>query len=366
MLSQRLFVLVLSFLCIVTSARKNLIVDTDLFSDCDDAGALLLAATSPEVNLLGVNINSQSSYSVLAASAILNHYGHPKVPIGARRPLNIIPFFDNWTKLLGEFASKIATHWPKSMSDADEAWYPVKLYRKLLAEAEDDSVTIASIGFLHNLSALLNSTADSYSELAGPELVATKVKELVVMGGDYPSGYEFNFWGDDPYETAHVIHNWKSPIVYVGFDLGSSIRSGGPLMADGPKTDPVRAAYILYAYYQPRWSFDPVAMLYAIKGLDKYFKHGNEYGYNIIKLEGEAGCSGCNEWVFDKNVTNQHWLNTTTSYEEIGDELDKLFLSGAQSSPRSCDPVGALPRFGQCRMETSARVEGESYGRLEL
>ncbi|KAI8316913.1 hypothetical protein K4K59_012415 [Colletotrichum sp. SAR11_240] len=178
------------------------------------------------------------------------------------------------------------------MSDADEAWDPVKLYRKLLAEAEDDSVTIASIGFLHNLSALLNSTADTYSELTGPELVATKVKELVVMGGDYPSGYEHNFWYDNPYETAHVIHSWKSPIVYVGFDLGSSIRSGGPLMADGPKTDPVRAAYILYTYYQPRWSFDPVTMLYAIKGLDKYFRYGNAYGYNTIKLEGEAGRNG--------------------------------------------------------------------------
>ncbi|KAH9228749.1 hypothetical protein K456DRAFT_1874661 [Colletotrichum gloeosporioides 23] len=366
MLSQRPFVSVLSFLCIVTSARKNLIVDTDLFSDCDDAGALLLAATSPEVNLLGVNINSQSSYSVLAASAILNHYGHSEVPISARRPLNNIPFFDSWTKLLGEFASKVATHWPKSVSDADEAWDPVKLYRKLLAEAEDDSVTIASIGFLHNLSALLNSTADSYSELTGPELVAMKVKELVVMGGDYPSGYEFNFWYDDPNETAHVIHSWKSPIVYVGFDLGSSIRSGGPLMADGPKTDPVRAAYILYSYYQPRWSFDPVAMLYAVKGLDKYFRYGNAYGYNTIKLQGEAGCNGCNEWVFDDNVTNQHWLNTKIGHEEIGNELDELFLRGARSSPRSSDTVGALPRFGECRIETSTRTEGGSFDRLEL
>ncbi|KAK2756904.1 inosine/uridine-preferring nucleoside hydrolase [Colletotrichum kahawae] len=366
MFTLKLFVLILSFLSTVTSALKNLIVDTDLFSDCDDAGALLLAATSPEVNLLGVNINSQSSHSVLAASAILNHYGHSEVPIGARRPLNDIPFFDSWTKLLGEFASKLATHWPKSISNADEAWEPVKLYRKLLAEAEDGSITIASIGFLHNLSALLNSTADSYSELTGPELVATKVKELVVMGGDYPSGYEFNFWYDNPYEAAHVIHNWKSPIVYVGFDLGSSIRSGGQLMVDGPKTDPVRAAYILYAYYQLRWSFDPLSMLYAIKGLDKYFKYGNQYGYNTIKLEGEAGCNGCNEWVFDENITNQHWLNTTISHEEVEKELDKLFLRGAWSSQRSSDPVGALPRFGECRMETSARTERESFDRLEL
>ncbi|TEA21536.1 Inosine-uridine preferring nucleoside hydrolase [Colletotrichum sidae] len=228
------------YLLVLTSARKNLIVDTDLFSDCDDAGALLLAATSPEVNLLGVNINSESSYSVLAASAILAHYGKSHVPIGARRHLNDVPFFDNWSKRLGEYASKLATHWPKAMTKAEDAWDAVALYRKLLFEAEDGSVTIASVGFLHNLSGLLNSTADAQSTLTGPELVEAKVKELVVMGGDYPDGYEFNFWGDNPYEAAHVINNWEGPVVYAGSSLGGSVHSGGPLMADGPKTDPVR------------------------------------------------------------------------------------------------------------------------------
>ncbi|KAL0931233.1 inosine uridine-preferring nucleoside hydrolase [Colletotrichum truncatum] len=337
-------------LSIVAAARKNLIVDTDLFSDCDDAGALLLAATSPEVNLLGVNINSQSSYSVLAASAILNHYEHSHVPIGARRPLNDVPFFDNWTKLLGEFASKLATHWPRSLSTADEAWGPVELYRKLLAEAEDGSVTIVSIGFLHNLSGLLNSTADAYSSLTGPQLVEAKVKELVVMGGDYPTGYEFNFWGDNPYTAAHVIHNWKGSIVYAGFQLGGSVYSGGPLMADGPKTDPVRAAYILYSYYQPRWSFDPIAMLYAIKGLGNHFKFGNDNGYNTIKLDGE-GSVGRNEWVFDEKVSSQHWLNPTVAYSELAETLDSLYLKGARSSKRSSDPLDKLPKFGNCKPE---------------
>ncbi|KAK1536608.1 inosine/uridine-preferring nucleoside hydrolase [Colletotrichum costaricense] len=346
----------------ISSAKKNLIVDTDLFSDCDDAAALLLAATSPEVNLLGVNINSQSSYSVLAASAILNHYDHADVPVGARRPLNDVPFFDNWAKRAGEFASKLATYWSKSISDAEEAWDPVDLYRKLLSEAEDDSVTIASIGFLHNLSGFLhnlsgflNSTADARSPLSGPELVETKVKELVVMGGDYPNGFEFNFWGDDPYQTAHVIHNWTSPIVYAGFKLGGSVRSGGPLMADGPKTDPVRAAYILYTYYQPQWSFDPVAMLYAVGGLGEYFKFGNEYGYNTVTLYGEGKCNGCNVWVYDKNVTSQHWLKITVSPDKLGEELDRRYLQGARSSKRSSDPIGILPKFGDCRVEQAPK-----------
>ncbi|KAJ0160047.1 hypothetical protein CTA2_8641, partial [Colletotrichum tanaceti] len=134
---------------------------------------------------------------------------------------------------------------------------PVKLYRKLLAGADDGSVTFASIGFLHNLPGLLNSTADSRSRLAGSELA-----------------------------TAHVVHSWNTPIVYAGYNLGASVLSGGPLMAepDEPKTDP------------PRWSFGPVAMLYAVGGLGEYFRYGDEYGYSTVTLHGggEGGCSGCN------------------------------------------------------------------------
>ncbi|RWA05437.1 hypothetical protein EKO27_g9668, partial [Xylaria grammica] len=63
---------------------KNLIIDTDLYSDTDDAGALLLAATSPRANILAINVNVASWYSAVAASAILAHYGHSfaDVPVG--------------------------------------------------------------------------------------------------------------------------------------------------------------------------------------------------------------------------------------------------------------------------------------------
>ena len=65
---------------------------------------------------------------------------------------------------------------------------PVDLYRKILDKAQDDSITIVSIGFFDNLALLLDSGPDAYSNLTGRELIATKVKDLIVMGGDYP-GY---------------------------------------------------------------------------------------------------------------------------------------------------------------------------------
>ncbi len=162
----------LTNISLAIAAKKNLIIDTDLFSDVEyahapdralrcpfltttsDAGALLLAATLPAANLLAVNVNSHSSYSALAASAILAHYGKAHVPIGAIRPLTNTTFFDGWYFELGEYASKIAYHFPGgnlAWGRAEDAWDPVALYRKTLAEADDASVTIVSIGFLDNV-----------------------------------------------------------------------------------------------------------------------------------------------------------------------------------------------------------------------
>ena len=86
----------------------------------------------------------------------------------------------------GEYASKLAYHFPHVLQDATRAPNPVDLYRRTLSGAQNGSITIVSIGFFDNLSALLDSEPDSYSNLTGKELITAKVKELVIMGGDYP------------------------------------------------------------------------------------------------------------------------------------------------------------------------------------
>ncbi|KAI0159829.1 inosine/uridine-preferring nucleoside hydrolase [Xylariaceae sp. FL1272] len=319
-----------------TQSIKNLIVDADLHSDVDDAGALLIAATSPNVNLLGVNVNVASSYSALAASAILAHYGKPfeEVPVGIKRPLTNDTFFDSWDFELGEYASKVAYHYSKpergslDWGKADEAWDPVTLYRRLLANAKDGSVTIASIGFFENLSGLLNSTADHVSALSGPDLIAAKVNELVVMGGQYPSGREFNFWGDDPLLTAHVVNNWKGKITFSGYEMGANMLTGHELMSHGPLDDPVRRAYMWYTYGQPRASWDPLTVLYAMNGLSDIFEYGNQFGYNHVYP------NGSNEWIDDDTVTNQHFLKLKVSNTTAAAILDQLFLKGAELSAR--------------------------------
>jgi hypothetical protein len=79
------------------------------------------------------------------------------VPIGIKRPLTNQTFFDGWFYAFGEYTSKIAFHWSGGSlpwGHAEQAWEPVALYRKVLSDTEDGSVTIASIGFLDNVSSL--------------------------------------------------------------------------------------------------------------------------------------------------------------------------------------------------------------------
>lgn len=87
------------------------------------------------------------------------------------------------------------------------------------------------------------------------------------MGGEYPSGYEFNFWGDNPVHTAHVVNNWPGKVTFSGLEMGKGVMSGAKLTVKGPANDPVRKAYEWYSGHNAsRMSWDPLTMLYAIQG----------------------------------------------------------------------------------------------------
>lgn len=116
---------------------------------------MLLACTLPDIELLAVQVNYPSTYSALAASSLLGYYGYPHVPIGLEQPYNDSTYLDNFYFEHGEYASKIAYHWQQHASlpwgDVTDTWLPTQLYRKILAENDDQSITIASIGFLNNV-----------------------------------------------------------------------------------------------------------------------------------------------------------------------------------------------------------------------
>jgi hypothetical protein len=175
------------------------------------------------------------------------------------------------------------------------------------------------------LSGLLNSTADEYSKLDGRELVRAKVSELAIMGGSYPSGRSWNFWGSNPSLTAHVINTWDGKITFIGDDVGKHVLSGGPLIASKLEDDPVRMGYIYYGFGKPLPSWDPLTVLYVANGLGSLFEIGHDRGYNNILA------NGTNEWVYDGTEKKQQYLRLRTSNDTAAAELDRLFMDAAES-----------------------------------
>lgn len=157
------------------------------------------------------------------------------------------------------------------------------------------------------------------------------------MGGDYPSGHSYNFWGSNSSLSAHVVNTWEGRMVFVGGDVGKFVHTGGPLMEDGPKDDTVRKAYIYYTFVNPRSSWDPLTVLYAVQGTGDLFKYGNEYGYNHIEP------NGTNYWVWDESVRHQFFLRLKVDNATAAAEVDRLFLRGAESVARQTESLHDKP-----------------------
>src|SRR5205814_1422041 len=168
--------------------RVPIIVDTDMFSDADDVGALATAfglQIKGEATVIAIGVNTRTSRPAVATNswkcvaAIAQFYNSASVPIGSDMPDNGTA--TNTVDFVGP-CSQLAS---PSTPAPDTA---VNVFRRALAAQPNGSVVVVAVGYEENLSNLLHSAPDSISPLAGPELVAQKVKTLVIMGGRYPSG----------------------------------------------------------------------------------------------------------------------------------------------------------------------------------
>lgn len=255
-----------SFLTIVTPSNllaegaekmnpKKVIFETDMSTDVDDVGALAVLhalADNEEVEILAISFNEVHPSGAGAICAINTWYNRGDIPIGIYKGNLADP--DESSYLDG-----IAANFPHDLPTTPTP-SSLELYRQVLSEQPDNSVTIISVGFLNNLYDLLK---------AEPDLVAQKVTELVVMA----------LLIDDPYNTVrhdlidkseYVIHNWPTPLVIS--QHGESVHTGARL-AETPAENPVREAYYrrFNGQYQDRSSWDQLAVLYGVRGLSDYF-----------------------------------------------------------------------------------------------
>lgn len=248
----------------------QLIIDTDLRSDCDDTAALALAhhlADRGFCEIAGV-IASTSGPDVVAAIDAINHFHRrPEIPIG----LSPIPD----TTGDDDYAPFLAAHFPHRQTNATVPESTL-LYRRLLAGAPDGSVTLVVIGAQSPLRLLLDSSADFEGDgslrQSGEDLIRQKVRETVIMAGNFadPALPEWNVKLDIA-SARDVAHRWPGSIIYTGFEVGAPILTGYSL--SNPEVNPVARAYELYPNTEGgagviggRSSWDLTAVYYAVLG----------------------------------------------------------------------------------------------------
>jgi pyrimidine-specific ribonucleoside hydrolase len=275
------------------------IFDTDFGPDYDDVGAITLLhsfADSGLVKILATMASSKHQNAAAAINVFNTYFNRPEIPIGVVGG-NAVMLGDrqHWTdSVIHRYPHKV-----RSNQDVPDAR---SLYRKILAAQPDLSVTIITVGFLTNLANLLESAPDSNSSLNGLELVKEKVRNLVCMGGRFPSGMEFNLM-QDVGATKKVLADWPTTILFSGFEIGQKIKTGIPLIHNEQiKASPVKDVFAICIPMAVedsagRMSWDETAVYVAIKGWQKY--------YELETGSCEIRADGFNEWK-KKGMTQAH------------------------------------------------------------
>ena len=250
----------------------RIIFDTDMGNDNDDVMALDMLhkyVDAGTVDLLAVICSKNTDASATLVDILDTWYGHPEVPIG-----KVKDGVDIENK--AEFEEKIcnltigggAPMFMPSASSADEYSEATALYRKTLAAARNHSVTIVSVGYFTNLARLLESEPDGNSRLDGVELVRKKVRNVVVMAGDFTDahGPEFNIMCDIP-SAQKFFRLCPVPVAVSPFELGLNIRYPGSSILgdfDWGTNHPMVETYLRYdAMPYDKCTFDLTAVLYA-------------------------------------------------------------------------------------------------------
>lgn len=296
----------------------SVIFDTDMGPDYDDVGAMAMLhafADHGEAEILAT-IASTKYEGVAAVLNVLNTYfKKPDIPIGVPKGDALeLRDFQHWTDTL-------IANYPHEIRNNSEVPDAVDLYRKILAEQADNSVTIITVGFLTNIAALLQSPPDEFSSLSGKALVEKKVKNLVSMAGKFPSGLEFNI-EEDAMAAKYVFEHWEKPILFSGFEIGDKIKTGIPLIHNSNiYNSPVKDVYRISIPkakedIHGRMSWDQTAVLVAIKGPAPYYK--------LISGMIEVDEDGSNSW--NNKGSDQHYLIENRPPEEVQELINELMM----------------------------------------
>lgn len=247
-------VFLLSVAAIGASAQMRVVYDTDLGNDIDDLLALEMLLNYHKGGKIEIAAITSSKDNPMSA-ALADLYSRARgiaVPVGA--------VCDGPNKDDGNYLRPAleALGFPE-----DDRVYPdaTELLAETLSRSEDKSVRLIATGPLTNMARLLRTDS---------ALVASKVADLTVMGGDF-SQSETPEWNvlQDIGSAREVFSSWPTPVVAAGFEVGKDVCFPASQIERFPAEDPLRVGYghfIPMPYDRPSW--DLTAVIAAVEGDD--------------------------------------------------------------------------------------------------
>lgn len=313
-------------------AKVKIIFDTDIGSDCDDAGALALLhrlCDLGEAELLAVTACHSNENVAGCIDAINTYYGR-KVPVGINYDRQQYAGGSVYDKAL---CQELPNDYPaSSLKGEGKPEDSLHLLRRMLAAAEDKSITLVATGPFSSLARLVESKGDEFSPLNGRDLIEEKVLRTVVMGGRFygtwpmpitlSDGFvvtwEWNIKGDK-LAAQKVCELWPGELVFASYELGQYTITMKEYARTAPREDPVRRAYELHPQGRyGRESWDHTAMLYAVRpDAGYYYLHP----WGRIRVDDEA----VTHW--QKDEKGKHtYLIPRVEYDEVRSTIDQLVL----------------------------------------
>ena len=192
--------------------RWRLVLDTDIGSDVDDALALAMLLSEPEVELLAVTTAyGDTALRARIARRVCQLGGRPGLPIVPGRPQPLSDRPVSWSGHEGVGVTELET------AQIDDHLQAPEVLAEL-AQRHRGDLEVAAIGPLTNIAVTL---------LLHPSF-AKDVARLWVMGGDFSQegSTEHNF-KCDPLAAWIVLHS-GIPMTICGLEITSQVRLGPP------------------------------------------------------------------------------------------------------------------------------------------
>lgn len=245
----------------------EIILDTDIGSDCDDVGAMAVLHALAARGKCGIAaiVSSTSRRDGPAIIDAINRFYGRRVPIGQLRSKQLAHGTPH-----GMYARAVSWVYENDYRDRD-AEDACRLLRRTLAAAKNP-LRLVTIGTFANIADLLASQPDDLSPLDGRALVAEKVLDMYSMAGMFRVPENYGGWWAEAEcnvvqslgDSRAVVRDFPRPIVFSPFELGCRILTGKRLLEG--KDSPVKMGYYVHGG-APRESWDPLTVWAAVEGL---------------------------------------------------------------------------------------------------